>query len=136
MQQHFRFDNRSTKLPMLTRLAALLLAGAATVLGQSVASGPYFGQTPPGTTPVIFAPGILSLANRMEARLAFSPDGNECFFTVPQGFDFSEVRMYYTKCVHDKWTPQEKAPFTTAVDFVLASAPVRSSFIMWPPPAN
>ena len=44
----------------------------------------YFGQISPGKTPQIFAPGILSLTNRMEARIAFSPDGTECFFTVPQ----------------------------------------------------
>jgi hypothetical protein len=74
-------------------------------------TGPYFGQKPPGKMPEIFAPGILSLTNRMEARIAFSPDGNECFFTVPNDFTFSNVQVYYTKRVDDVWTPQVLAPF-------------------------
>jgi WD40-like Beta Propeller Repeat len=74
--------------------------------------GPYFGQKPPGKTPEMFAPGILSLANRMEARVAFSPDGNECFFTVPHDFAFSSVQMYYTKRIDNVWTSQVPAPFS------------------------
>jgi Tol biopolymer transport system component len=74
-------------------------------------TGPYFGQTPPGRTPQIFAPGILSLPNRMEARIVFSPDGDECFFTVPNDFTFSNVQLYYSKCVDNVWTPQRLAPF-------------------------
>ena len=84
-------------------------AGAASPL--PVASGPYFGQRPPGKTPGIFAPGILSLPNRMEARLAFSPDGNECFFTVPNDFTFSNVQLSCTKRIDNVWTPQVLAPF-------------------------
>jgi Tol biopolymer transport system component len=75
-------------------------------------TGPYFGQKSPGKTPEIFAPGILSLTNRMEARIAFSPDGNECFFTVPQDFHFSSVKLYYSKRVDNTWTPQVPAPFS------------------------
>jgi Tol biopolymer transport system component len=80
-------------------------------------TGPYFGQTPPGKTPQIFAPGILSLNNRLEARIAFSPDGNECFFTVLSDFNFSQVRLYYTKCVSNVWTPQVLAPFSPSGTF-------------------
>jgi len=74
-------------------------------------TGPYFGQKSPCRTPQIFAPGILSLTNRMEARIAFSPDGNECFFTVPQDSKFSCVKMYYTKRVNNVWTSQMVASF-------------------------
>lgn len=41
----------------------------------------YFGQTPPDTIPVIFAPGNICLDNRFEARGAFSPDGRLFYFT-------------------------------------------------------
>jgi len=75
-------------------------------------TGPYLGQKPPGRTPQIFAPGILSLTNRMEARIAFSPDGNECFVTVPQDFTFFSAQIYYTKRVNNVWTPQVLAPFS------------------------
>jgi hypothetical protein len=75
-------------------------------------TGPYFGQTPPGKTPQIVAPGILSLNNRLEARIAFSPDGKECFFTVPSDYNWSNFQLYYTKCVNNVWTPQVLAPFS------------------------
>lgn len=47
----------------------------------AVARGPYLGQKPPGKTPTIFAPGIISIADFAEIRIAFSPDGSECFFS-------------------------------------------------------
>ena len=74
-------------------------------------TGPYFGQTPPGKTPEIFAPGILSLTNRLEDRIAFSPDCKECFFTV-WGTNYSSAKIYWTRCVNNVWTPQVEAPFS------------------------
>ncbi len=41
--------------------------------------GPYLGQTPPGATPELFAPGIISYGFH-ELRITFSPDGNRVFF--------------------------------------------------------
>jgi len=84
----------------------------ATSASAPVVRGAYFGQKLPGKTPELFAPGILSQPNRMEARIAFSPDGNECFFTVPNDFNFTNVQMYYTKRVNNEWTPQVLAPFS------------------------
>jgi glyoxylase-like metal-dependent hydrolase (beta-lactamase superfamily II) len=43
--------------------------------------GPYLGQEPPGLTPRIFAPGIVSSAGNLEFSLAVSPDGKEIYFT-------------------------------------------------------
>jgi Tol biopolymer transport system component len=42
--------------------------------------GEYLGQTPPGMTPVVFAPGIVS-TEVSELNAAFTPDGNELYFT-------------------------------------------------------
>lgn len=72
-------------------------------------SGDYFGQTPPGNTAVIFAPGIISRTGRAELKIAFSPDGNECYFYSdgPKG-----VGIYYTKRINNKWTEQVIAPFS------------------------
>jgi len=79
-----------------------------TALSASAVTGPYFGQTPPGSTPEVFAPGILSLADRMEGNIAFSPDGNECYFT-----SVGEIcSIYYTMCIDNEWTPQTEAPFS------------------------
>ena len=76
-----------------------------------VVHGPYFGQPSPGKTPQIFAPGILSLPDRLEDQVAFSPDGNECYFSV-WGAKYSTPKIYWTKCLNDIWTPQVEAPFS------------------------
>jgi hypothetical protein len=77
------------------------------------AKGPYFGQTPPGDTPRLFAPGILTLPGGIVAvtRIAFSPDGNECFFSGPVDWSYSSTRMYHTKCIDSVWTPHELVSF-------------------------
>ena len=43
-------------------------------------SGDYFGQTPPGATPQVFARGIVSTDDLEHSAPAFSPDGNEVFW--------------------------------------------------------
>jgi len=40
----------------------------------------YLGQTPPGNTPKVFAPGIVSITGRNENVITFSPDGTQIFF--------------------------------------------------------
>ena len=76
-------------------------------------NGPYFGQTSPGNTPLLFAPGILTQPGGIVAvtRIAFSPDGNECFFSGPTDWNYSNTRMYYTKYVENVWTPHELVSF-------------------------
>ena len=70
----------------------------------------YFGQTPPGDSAIIFAPGIISLSDRLEGKITFSPDGKECFFTV-HGINYSTYKIYYTKLENNTWSPQVEAPF-------------------------
>ena len=44
-------------------------------------TGEYLGQTPPGDTPQLFAPGIVSTG--MYARdIAMTPDGTELYYCV------------------------------------------------------
>ena len=43
-------------------------------------SGEYFGQTPPGATPEVFARGIVSTDANEHSVPSFSPDGNEVFW--------------------------------------------------------
>jgi Tol biopolymer transport system component len=57
----------------------------------------YFGQTPPGDSAIIFAPGIVSLSNRLEDKITFSPDGKECFFATSDG-------LYNMEFINNKWT--------------------------------
>ncbi|MHC4537272.1 MAG: hypothetical protein ACYS6K_25315 [Planctomycetota bacterium] len=52
------------------------------VFGKPFAKGPYLGQTPPGSTAQVFAPGLICHAGprQYEAWGTFSADGNTfCF---------------------------------------------------------
>lgn len=73
-------------------------------------SGPYLGQTPPGMTPEIFAPGIVSDPDFTEFSGTFSPDGSEYYF-----YRFSassEDKIYFSKVVDGKWTAPEQLAVT------------------------
>jgi Tol biopolymer transport system component len=74
----------------------------------------YLGQTPPGETPELFAPGVLS-AYRFLGPVAFSPDGTECFFTVDDA-GYTTQSLYVTRYVNGAWTPQVLAPFVAGFE--------------------
>ena len=46
--------------------------------------GPWLGQAPPGSTPKLFAPGLVSTRHHEHSGAVFSPDGDEVFWTVRQ----------------------------------------------------
>jgi Tol biopolymer transport system component len=71
----------------------------------------YFGQTPPDTIPVIFAPGNICLDNRFEARGAFSPDGRLFYFTVTNE-DFTFQKILFCEYLNNKWTKPDTASFS------------------------
>lgn len=55
--------------------------------------GPFLGQNHPKTSPVMFAPGIIS-TSKSEQNAMFSPDGKEFYFTrVLSGFRFVSYMM-------------------------------------------
>ena len=45
-----------------------------------ILEGPYLGQAPPGDTPELFMPGIISNCD-LHSSVYFSPDGNEVYFS-------------------------------------------------------
>jgi Tol biopolymer transport system component len=47
-------------------------------------TGPYLGQKPPGMTPEVFTPGIISTGNH-EFWISVSPDGGEIYYTLRGG---------------------------------------------------
>ena len=73
-----------------------------------VLKGPYLGQNPPGKTPEIFAPGIISTPAH-EYSFTVLPDGSEMFFTRHIG-EYSHI--YYTKIENGRWTEPRVAPFS------------------------
>ena len=80
--------------------------------------GPYLGQKPPGMTPEIFAPGIISTSGKYEINSVFSPKGDEFYYeisvTTPeekkQGIYFYIIMA--SKQVNGIWTKPQMAPFS------------------------
>lgn len=69
----------------------------------------YFGQTPPGNTPKVFAPGIVSVSSTKENVISFSPDGTQIFFdrgVYPNRF------ILQTTYKNGQWTNPTKASFS------------------------
>jgi len=75
--------------------------------------GPYLGQRSPGTTPVIFAPGLVS-AGLSEQNLAPSPDGRELFFRVV--LPGAAYATFVTRETAAGWTEPVVSPFYTRHD--------------------
>ena len=80
------------------------------VTNYPLLQGPYFGQKLPGSTPEVFAPGIVSVKGRNEAAVSFSPDLNEMYFSAwNQG---ESKAVYFSRLENNKWTELKKANFT------------------------
>jgi len=73
-----------------------------------VFSGPYLGQKPPGMTPKIFAPGIIS-TRYSEVKAVFTLDGKELFYQL-WGAPFPVILT--TKEVAGHWTKPRIASFS------------------------
>lgn len=65
--------------------------------------GDYLGQTPPGDTPMIFAPGIIT--GFVHGGMTISPEGDEIFWSVSPSY------IYYSKLANGKWTEPALADF-------------------------
>lgn len=99
------------------RIAMVLMGVLLYVIGPGVGSegfpllrGPYLGQTPPGVTPELFAPGIISHGFH-ENGIVFSPDGKECLFSF---CDRSYRHKIFAGLVETErgWTSPTVASFT------------------------
>jgi len=76
-------------------------------------TGPYLGQKPPGMTPEIFAAGIVSSKEFVDFKLAFSPDGNECYFyRLSHPSDELIPTIFFTKVEKGIWTKPSKLQIT------------------------
>jgi Tol biopolymer transport system component len=101
---------------IFTLLLLCLLAISDNSYGQDsslVLKGPYLGQTPPGLTPKIFAPGLVSINGRFEGVISFSPDLTEVYFGANN--DDEQTHIYFSKKVGDEWTPVERIYFTSDI---------------------
>jgi Tol biopolymer transport system component len=81
-----------------------------TPLPETVSTA-YLGWTPPGLTPQVFAPGIVSVEGAMDFAASFSPDGHELYFT--RRVDKGENVIYETHLVNGVWTAPAPAAFAS-----------------------
>ncbi len=82
-------------------------------------TGPWLGQKPPGKTPELFAPDLLS-AGEAEWKITFSPDGMEFCYNLsspspqwivePTGL-FKKSFMMYSRMKNGFWAEPQEFPF-------------------------
>ena len=95
----------------LILVSFLLLMAAISMNAQNTAfprlTGPYFGQKPPASEPVLFAPGTVS--NGIDhCSAAFSPDGKEMYWElVANGI----AKIGFSKVVNGVWSEPELVSF-------------------------
>lgn len=86
------------------------------LLAQNNTTDLYFGQKPPGLTPEVFAPGIISLDQHSEASITFSPDMKELFFARRKSGE--SHNLYTMKWTDGQWSNATLAPFSTNKEYL------------------
>jgi len=99
------------------RVADLLVARGADTSPAAfpVLAGPYFGQSPAGSEPELFAPGIVSSHRFEHGSVAFAPDGEEAFWSssyVVPGSPYTWSRILTSSLEQGRWTEPQLAPFS------------------------
>ncbi|UCC41396.1 MAG: MBL fold metallo-hydrolase [Candidatus Aminicenantes bacterium] len=80
-----------------------------------ILKGPYLGQKPPGMTPEVFAPEIISVDNFIESGSGFALDAN--MFVFQRYFPDVPISTIYTTELKDgRWTTPSPAPFNSEYD--------------------
>lgn len=65
--------------------------------------GDYLGQTPPGDTPKVFAPGIVSDKKLEHSAAVFSGDGNQVFWASRKN-QTGKLDIWTMKRIKNRWT--------------------------------
>tara|TARA_R110002096_G_scaffold426421_1_gene636117 strand:- start:3613 stop:4479 length:867 start_codon:yes stop_codon:yes gene_type:complete len=73
-----------------------------------IPDGPYLGQEPPGLTPKVFAPGIVS-TEHYEFSGTFTPDMNE-FYLIRKGGKYEKYSLVVFKSQNDQWRESIASP--------------------------
>jgi hypothetical protein len=99
---------------------ALLAALVTTCREMLESPALYFGQAPPGDEPAVFAPGVISLEDRFEQFLLYSPDARGLTFGITNS-DWSQFFLYSAKLEDGQWTEAVAAPFLGSDSSALTS---------------
>ena len=98
---------------------ALLAAPASAHCQQKTAvqpNGPYLGQAPPATTPVVFAPGFISTGYG-ELNSVFTENGSEFYFSR-RGVPGKPSAIMFTRMEGGTWTVPQPVSFSGKNDDV------------------
>ena len=97
-------------------------------------SGDYLGQEPPGATPRLFAPGIVS-TGMLDRDIAVLPGGGEIYFgRAGAGYAYSAI-LVTRRLLDGRWTRPEVASFVApypAHDLEVPSRPTGSGCTFCP----
>ena len=91
------FDS-SSSLPCLFFAPALATYSQAQAV-TPVMRGPWLGQTPPGESPVAFAPELFATLSPWVEAVDFSPDGKLCLIGIGSA-DYSSAKIYASSLVN------------------------------------
>ena len=95
-----------------TILLLIFLCGSSATAQLIPPDSLYFGQTPPGNIPQIFAPGIVSKPGLREATITFSPDGASVFFHIQFYPQPGTPYIMYATYAGNHWTTPDTIPFS------------------------
>jgi len=100
-------------------LTMMLVSHCSNHQDSPVLKGPYLGQNPPGTTPKVFAPGIIS-TGATEGASSFSNDGQFYLFARARS---AQEGIFIMEQLNGVWSKPHLAPFSAGKhdwDFMLA----------------
>ncbi len=84
-----------------------------------ILKGDYFDQIAPSNEAEIFARGIISLPDRLESKIQFSPDGNKAYLQIFTP-DYSSTILYIER-VNEIWSEPVEASFAVGKNVLLSS---------------
>jgi hypothetical protein len=120
------------KRAFVARIAVLAVAAGTIAAAQQAGpgqpaglKGPYLGQAVPGTTPVVFAPGLVSGTGAKASACTFSPDGKEFYFTR------GNERIMVSRLTDQGWTVPEAFALTAAYRAVEPHVTLDNKRLYW-----
>lgn len=72
----------------------------------------YLGQTPPGDSAIVFAPGKVSLPNRKESCITISPDGKSIYYSIEFWPSSGTPYILHYEFKNNKWNGPDTATFS------------------------
>lgn len=106
---------RSILASLIAIAAALVVSDDSAARDFPVLEGPLMGQTPPGTTAQVFAPGVIS-TDGWEAEAVFAP-GMQEFYFVTNDEETGRPRIIGFRQVDDRWRRFSEFPRTGEPSF-------------------